>query len=117
MLSTESLLKLFGYAGSEWFRTADRQFEPEAVQLFRLAKGRTEKNSASKATVLKTANGENLHSRRARRSALRMQQPRTPESSTAAFGTWATFPSSSSACRAKSASIVDFVTSRRAMRA
>ena len=38
MLSVDALTKLLGYADSACFRTSEKQFEPEAVQLFRLAK-------------------------------------------------------------------------------
>lgn len=38
MLSLDTLTKLLGYADSPSFRTKENQFEPEAVQLFRLAK-------------------------------------------------------------------------------
>ena len=59
MLSTESLLKLLGYAESACFRTKDSQFEPESVQLFRLAKEQDgEKFRVKGFYVLKTANGD-----------------------------------------------------------
>ena len=59
MLSTESLLKLLCYAESECFRTNEKQFEPESVQLFRLAKEQDgEKFRVKGFYVLKTAAGE-----------------------------------------------------------
>ena len=59
MLSVDCLTKLLGYADSEWFRTKESHFEPEAVQLFRLAKERTgEKFSVKGFYVLKTAAGK-----------------------------------------------------------
>ncbi len=59
MLSIDALTKLLGYADSEWFRTKESHFEPEAVQLFRLAKERTgEKFSVKGFYVLKTAAGK-----------------------------------------------------------
>ena len=59
MLSVDALTKLLGYANSEWFRTKESHFEPEAVQLFRLAKERTgEKFSVKGFYVLKTAAGK-----------------------------------------------------------
>ena len=59
MLSIDALTRLLGYADSEWFRTKESQFEPEAVQLFRLAKERTgEKFRVKGFYVLKTAAGK-----------------------------------------------------------
>jgi type I restriction-modification system DNA methylase subunit len=40
MLSVDALVKLLGYQDSACFRTKESQFEPEAVQLFRMAKER-----------------------------------------------------------------------------
>ncbi|HEY3862528.1 MAG TPA: N-6 DNA methylase [Verrucomicrobiae bacterium] len=40
MLSVDAIVKLLGYADSACFRTKESQFEPEAVQLFRMAKER-----------------------------------------------------------------------------
>ena len=40
MVSFDGLIGLLGYAGSACFRTKEDQFEPEAVQLFRMARER-----------------------------------------------------------------------------
>jgi hypothetical protein len=59
MLSADELVKLLGYADSTCFRTRENQFEPEAVQLFRMAKERKGDNFRVKGFyVLKTA-GQN----------------------------------------------------------
>ena len=58
MLSVDALTKLLGYADSACFRTSERQFEPETVQLFRLAKQQDgEKFNVKGFYVLKTASG------------------------------------------------------------
>ena len=60
MLSVDALTKLLGYTDSACFRTSEKQFEPEAVQLFRLAKQQDgEKFNVKGFYVLKTANGGN----------------------------------------------------------
>lgn len=59
MLSVDALTKLLGYADSACFRTKASQFEPESVQLFRLAKEQDgEKFHVKGFYVLKTAAGE-----------------------------------------------------------
>src|SRR3989442_1738851 len=60
MISVDTIIKLLGYADSDCFRTKESQFEPEAVQLFRLAKERAGENFRVKGFyVLKTAAGKN----------------------------------------------------------
>lgn len=57
MLSADELVKLLGYADSACFRTQEQQFEPEAVQLFRMAREQKEDNFHVKGFyVLRTAN-------------------------------------------------------------
>jgi hypothetical protein len=62
MLSVDTLIKLLGYADSTCFRTEESQFEPESVQLFRLAKEHSREDFCVKGFyVLKTAAGEKPH--------------------------------------------------------
>ena len=58
MLSTDELVKLLGYADSACFRTREDQFEPEAIQLFRMAKERTGDNFLVKGFYVLTTAGE-----------------------------------------------------------
>src|ERR1035437_9386654 len=58
MLSTDELVKLLGYADSACFRTRESQFEPEAIQLFRLPKERTGDNFLIKGFYVLTTAGE-----------------------------------------------------------
>lgn len=58
MLSTDELVKLLGYADSACFRTRENQFEPEAIQLFRMAKERTGDKFRVKGFYVLTTAGE-----------------------------------------------------------
>ncbi|MGA2179249.1 MAG: N-6 DNA methylase [Verrucomicrobiota bacterium] len=78
MLSVDALIKLLGYAESASFRTKESQFEPEAVQLFRLAKEQDgEKFHVKGFYVLKTANAGK--SSLAPRPAVCMAEAPTPD--------------------------------------
>jgi hypothetical protein len=59
MLSADELVKLLGYADSRCFRTEENQFEPEAVQLFRMAKERKGDNFHVKGFYVLTTAGNN----------------------------------------------------------
>src|ERR1039457_7172828 len=59
MLSADELVKLLGYADSRCFRTEENQFEPEAVQLFRMAKERKGDNFHVKGFYVLTTAGDN----------------------------------------------------------
>jgi len=59
MLSVNALIKLLGYADSSCFRTKESQFEPEAVQLFRMAKERKGEKFGVRGFYVLTANGGN----------------------------------------------------------
>lgn len=59
MLSADELVKLLGYADSACFRTQESQFEPEAIQLFRMAKERQGDNFRVKGFYVLTTAGEN----------------------------------------------------------
>ena len=64
MLSVDALIKLLGYTDSACFRTNESQFEPEAVQLFRLAKEKEDSGESFRVRgfyVLKTAPGKKPH--------------------------------------------------------
>lgn len=62
MLSVNQLVELLGYSNSVCFRTQEDQFEPEAVQWFRLAKERKNDNFHVEGFyVLKTADKSSAH--------------------------------------------------------
>jgi hypothetical protein len=59
MLSADELVNLLGYADSACYRTRESQFEPEAIQLFRMAKERKRDNFRVKGFyVLTTAEND-----------------------------------------------------------
>jgi hypothetical protein len=59
MLSADALVKLLGYADSACFRTREGQFEPEAIQLFRMAKERNGENFRVKGFYVLTTASQN----------------------------------------------------------
>ena len=59
MISADELVELLGYADSACFRTQESQFEPEAIQLFRMAKERRGDNFRVRGFYVLTTAGEN----------------------------------------------------------
>jgi hypothetical protein len=59
MISADQLVNLLGYADSVCYRTRESQFEPESIQLFRMAKERKGDNFRVKGFYVLTTAGEN----------------------------------------------------------
>src|SRR5438270_8289712 len=71
MLSVDKLIELLGYADSACYRTQEDQFEPEAVQLFRMAREQKGDDFRVKGFyVLKTAGPNGVHTSLASRPAV-----------------------------------------------